>query len=160
MNKFLLRLLVACTCFLFSIGLTSFSRLFRAADKIALAPLDMSFVVSVDEIQLRELYREYGPAQTRHDRAFFERVETENFALFLRDSRLSREEDIQSMETWPADVVFESEPENIKVSGNSAVVCGRMKARYGNGYISNWRFIDVWIKRDNTWRIQSTTSLD
>jgi len=54
-----------------------------------------------DEQQLLEIYREYGPAQTRHDRAFFERLETDEFMLFLGAEHLSREQDIRQMEKSP-----------------------------------------------------------
>jgi hypothetical protein len=35
-----------------------------------------------------------------------------------------------------------------------------MVVTYGNGATSEWPFIDVWVKRNGIWQIQSTTSSD
>jgi hypothetical protein len=162
MNKFFVRLFVACTCFVLSVALTSFSKLFRSADSaidvVALQPAEPNFDFSDDEVQLREIYREYGPAQTRHDRAFFEKIEADDFRLFFDGKSLSREEDIQWMERTPTSMVFDNQPEYIKIFGNSAVVRGRLNVRYSNGYVYPGRYIDVWVRRGDRWQIQSTTS--
>ena len=161
MNKFFVRLFIACACFVFSVGLTNLWKLFhRTESQIVRLELSESSRrdLAYDEEQLRQIYREYGPAQTRHDRAFFEKIEAENFILFLHGTRFTREEDIRLMETWSSDIIYENQPEYIQIFGTSAVVRGRMEARYSDGPISSWGYIDVWVKRGDTWRIQSTTS--
>src|SRR2546423_3213270 len=172
MNPLFLRVVVALATFVLSVGLTGFVRMFRS-DDASIAPvrvwsrsegrLTLGFPNSnmdVDELRLRDIYREYGPAQTRHDREFFERVETEDFILFLGDKHFSREQDIQWMEGLPDDTVYESRPESIRILGDWAMVHGTMEARYGDSDGHVWGFIDVWVRRGGTWRIQSTTSVD
>ena len=172
MNSVVLRLFVAVTAFALSIGLTSIVRVFRGGDA-SIAPIDFFTLgdrstqigfpaedVNSDTLQLVELYREYGPAQTRHDRAFFERVETEDFILFLDERHISREDDIRWMENLPTGIVYEISPESIKILGDWAVVNGRMQAYHPNGQIKSGGFVDVCVRRGDTWRIQSTTSTD
>jgi len=161
MNRFFLRVFVALTTFVLSIGLTSLTKLFRHDDS---KMLKFTYIraqqSTLDEMRLRELYREYGPAQTRHDRAFFEEVEATDFVLFLGEHHLSREDDIQWMESSPTDIVYESVPESIRVIGDWAMVHGHMEAHHPDGDVHSWGFIDVWVRRGDTWRIQSTTSVD
>jgi hypothetical protein len=169
MNSTLPRLFVAVTAFVLSVGLTSVVRLFRS-EHASIAPVniftlgerraEIEFPLDADRSRLLDLYLEYGPAQTRHDRAFFERVETEDFILFVGDEHISREDDIRWMEKLPNDDVYDCDPESIDVIGDWALVRGRMQARHGDGDIEEWGFIDVWVRRGDTWRIQSTTSTD
>jgi hypothetical protein len=106
------------------------------------------------------VYNEYGAAQTRHDRAFFERVEAENFVLFVGRERLTREEDIQWMERQPLHTVYDVRVHRVRVFGNSAVSRGLMLVTYGDGSTNEWPFIDIWVKRNGVWKIQTTTSSD
>jgi len=151
--------------FLLSVALTGAFRFFFGRSELALEN-----VVAVetepytnsneDRAQIAEIYSEYGAAQTRHDRAFFQRVEDENFMLFVRGQRLTREEDIQWMERQPSDTTYEVRVHHIKVFGNSAVSRGYMMVTYANGEQAEWPFIDVWVKQGGMWRIQTTTSSD
>ena len=172
MNSAFLRLFVAVTAFALSVGLTSIVRVFRGEDA-RIAPIDFFTLgerssqigfpaenVNSDTVQLVELYREYGPAQARHDRAFFERVETEDFILFLGEQHISREDDIRWMENLPTGVVYETYPESIKILGSWAVVNGRIEAHHPSGQMNSWGFVDVCVHRGDTWRIQSTTATD
>ncbi|HKG80406.1 MAG TPA: nuclear transport factor 2 family protein [Pyrinomonadaceae bacterium] len=162
MNKFFVRLLVAATCFALSLSLTNLSKLVRgqvsAIDVVTLEAAESNLALAEDEIQLRQIYREYGPAQTQHDQVFFERIETDDFRLFCDGVSLSKEEDIQWMKSMPASIVYESYPEYISIFGNSAVVHGRMDAHYSNDHVERWDFIDVWVKRGNRWQIRHTTT--
>jgi len=164
MRKVLLRLVVACTTFFLSLGLTNISAGLRTVDSSASAVQPKSHATDTgfdeDEQLLLEIYREYGPAQTRHDRAFFERLETDDFILFSGAEHLSREQDIRQMEKSPADSVYDSDVEYVKIFGDTAVARGRMEVRYGNGETQSWGFIDVWVRRGHDWQIQSTTSGD
>jgi hypothetical protein len=109
-----------------------------------------------DEQKLLNIYREYGPAKTRHERAFFERVESENFILFLRDRNMTREQNIRWMESWPGDVVFEYDIESIRIMGDTAVVTGRMWEHYPKGGQNSIGFVDVCVRSGVGWRIMST----
>ena len=165
MIKFFVHLLVAATCFALSVSLTSLTKLFRVADvpvqevvaEPLLEPVKSKYDFSPDEIEIREIYREYGPAQTRHDRGFFERIETEDFRLFFDNKSISREEDIRWMESMPRDIVYDNQPYEIKITGNSAVARTWFESRSADGPVSRWDTIDVWVKRGGRWQIRSTT---
>src|ERR1044071_5405678 len=168
MKKWILRLFVALMAFILSVALTGALRFLFGGSGTTLIDVDNVVAVnpmpfpnfSEDSAQIAEIYSEYGAAQTRHDRAFFERIETDNFMLFVSGQRLTRDEDIQWMERQPSDITYEARVLHIKVFGNSAVSRGFMTVRYGNGEQAEWPFIDVWVKQGNMWRIQTTTSSD
>jgi hypothetical protein len=164
MRKLVLHIVVACMTLFFGIGLTNLAKfVFGTAGPAPITQeraADVVNLIGADEQHLIDIYREYGPAQTRHDRAFFERVEDDNFVLFLGDVNLSREQDIRMMENSSRDVVYDSHTETIKIFGDGAVVTRRMDARYPNGQKDSWEIIDVWVKNAGEWKILSTTSLD
>lgn len=161
MNTIFVRLLVAALCFAFSVTLANVWKLVRGEKtcvRVAVAtPAPTRSDFSFDEQQIREIYREYGPAQTRQDRAFFERIETEDFRLFCYDASFSREEDIKWMESTPRDLTYANHPYEINIFGNSALARTSFTVRHPDGHVDRWDTIDVWIKRGNQWRIRSTT---
>ena len=161
MNKLFIRLFVAFVAFSFGLILTN---LIKPRYRIN-EPFPFQHVVAVydysgtgDDAQIRQIYREYGPAQTRRDRKFFERIETEDFTLTVGDQKLSREEDIQSMENEPTDKTYTSRVDHVRVFDRLAVAHGYLEAHDGNGVVRLWPFVDVWVKRGGVWRIQSTIS--
>jgi hypothetical protein len=162
MNKWILRLFVALMTFILSVVLTGTLRFFfggGGTDVVLESP--RPFIdFSDDQAQIAAIYAEYGEAQSRHDRAFFERIEAENFMYFAGTEQITREQDIQWMERQPADIRYEVHVHYIRVFGNSAVSRGRMLVTFGNGETAEWPFIDVWVKRNGTWLIQSTTSVE
>jgi Domain of unknown function (DUF4440) len=159
MNKLFIRLFVAFVAFSFGLVLTRLvtpaHRCGRQVKVLSTTPLS---VRTEDEAQIREIYREYGPAQTRHDRRFFERVETEDFTLTVGDMKLSREEDIKWMESQRLDKVYLNRVDHLKVFDGLAIAHGYLEVRESNGFVRLWPFADVWVKRNGTWRIQSTVS--
>jgi hypothetical protein len=157
MNNFFVRLFVACACFVLSISLTNLTKLVRGSVDVSPPSAETTRSFLYDEIQIREISRQYGPAQTRHDRAFFERIETEDFRLFYENTSLSRDEDIRWMESAPTDIVYHNQPHEISIFGNSAVVRGTFEVRSGE-YVQRWSTIDVWVRRGDQWQIRSTTS--
>ena len=163
MKKWFIRLFVALIAFTFSVGLTGVLRFFFG-DGPAMAvsvPETRPFMdFSEDRALIADIYSQYGEAQTRHDRAFFERVETDNFMLFVGTDRLTRDQDLEWLEQQPSDTVYEVRVHHIRVFGNSALARGSMLVTYGNGEIAEWPFIDVWVRRNGTWQIQSTTASD
>ena len=161
MNKIFIRLLVAFVAFSFSLVLTRLVRPAHTCDQgvtvLSAVPL-YTVALSEDEAQIRDIYREYGPAQTRRDREFFERIETEDFTLTVGNLKMSREEDIKWMEQQPTDKIYLSQVDHVKVFGRLAVAHGDLKVRDSNGVVRDWPFADVWVKRNGTWLIQSTVS--
>jgi len=163
MSKFLLRFAIAATMFSLGLGVTNIVRFFRVAPAPAAENRDRQVdVVSLgsDEEKLLEIYREYGPAQTKHDRAFFERVESDRFILFDGNRNLTREQDIREMESWPKDLVFECEVESIRVMGDTAIVVSVMRERSANGEVESFRSTDVCVRDGSSWQILSTTAVD
>ena len=159
MNKLFIRLFVAFVAFSLGLVLTSlFKPRNTCKQGVTVRPAITRFQVSEDEAQIRDIYREYGPAQTRHDREFFERIETEDFTLTVGNVKMSREEDIKWMESEPTDKIYSSRVDHLKVFGKLAVGHGYLEVRESNGVVRDWPFVDVWVKRNGTWRIQSTVS--
>jgi hypothetical protein len=160
MNKWFVRLFVALLTFILSVALTGALQFVfggGVTDVVLEAPRPY-IDFSDDQAQIAAIYNQYGEAQTRHDRAFFERIEAENFMLFSGRERLTREQDIQWMVSQPADMSYDVRVHHIRVFGNSAVARGHMLVTFGNGETTEWPFIDVWVRRYGTWQIQSTTS--
>ena len=161
MNKLFIRLFVAFVSFSFGLVLTNFLKPMPACKQsvTVLSAIPLSDLSSgEDEAQIREIYREYGPAQTRHDREFFERIETEDFTLTVGNLKMSREEDIKWMESEPTDKIYVNRVNHLKVFGRLAVAHGFLEIHESNGAVRDWPFADVWVKRNGTWRIQSTVS--
>ena len=161
MNRLLVRLLVAFVTFSFGLILTSLFKPVVQRQRVVRVFVPHEQLVglsAVDEAEILAIYRDYGPAQTRHDRAFFERIETEDFTLTVDDSKMSRAQDIKWMEEQPADIVYESKVDHLKVFGDLAVAHGSFEIRDGNGELRVCPFVDVWVKRDKGWQIQSTVS--
>lgn len=110
---------------------------------------------------LLEIYRDYAEAQTNHDIEFFKNVEAEDYVLFSGGGKtMSRRATIEWLENSPSDVVYTLNDVNIKVYGDAAVVTGRVTATHSSNSSASWRWIDVCVKRDGRWQIQSTTQLD
>ena len=162
MNKWILRLFVALLTFLLSVALTGAFRFVfgGGVTDVVLETPRPYLEFSEDQAQIAAIYSEYGDAQTRHDRAFFERIEADNFVLFSGDRRLNREEDIQWMESQPTELTYEVRVHRIRVLGNSAVARGFISVTYPNNERNEWPFIDVWVRRNGVWQIQSTTSVE
>jgi hypothetical protein len=160
MNKLFIRLFVAFVAFSFGLILTNLIRPRYTYQQTFPYESVLVFEYSEtgDDAQIRKIYREYGPAQTRHDREFFERIETEDFTLTVGDRKMSREEDIQSMESAPTDKTYISRVDHVRVFDRLAVAHGYLEAHDGNGVVRLWPFVDVWVKTGGAWRIQSTIS--
>jgi len=161
MNKLFIRLTVAFITFSFGLALTNLIKprhpdvlTFQFQNVVAV----YDYSLTEDEKQIRQIYREYGPAQTRHDREFFERIETEDFTLTVGGLKMSREEDIKWMESQPADKTYMSRMDHVKVVDRLAVAHGYLEVRDGDGVVRLWPFVDVWVKQNGAWRIQSTVS--
>lgn len=163
MRKLVLHLAIACCTFGVSVLMTNLWTSLKGKDLAVPTqrrPAANSMAAATDP-GLAEIYRDYASAQTNHDRAFFERVESDDFVLFMSGSKpLSRTEDIQLLNSFDNNVIYETDDVRMDIFGNTAVVTGRMIANYRDGTSYSWRWIDVCVKRDGRWQIQSTTDVD
>lgn len=159
MSKFLLHLAVAAVTFTFSTHFTktwnSFLKRRFAVEAAQSLPRPEAPSGLIAESELRNIYSSYAEAQTKHDRAFFERVEAKEFKLFTEGRAYSRSEDIDFMNS--DDDVYSIEDLQIRGYGNAAVVSGRMVATDSRGGVASWNWIDVCVRDDHGWQILSTT---
>src|SRR5437870_454029 len=151
MRRLFLHFAIACITFA---GSTHITKLWNARGSAVLAKQTVQLLSSAPEHatataepQLLDIYREYGAAQTRHDNAFFERVEAQEFKLFADGRTYSRAEDIQIMDNSPADEVYKIDDLNVEMKGDGSVVTGRMTLTSSSGCSDSWRCIDLWIRR-------------
>jgi len=119
----------------------------------------------VAETEIRELYRQYDIAQTRHDIEFFERTETETFLLTYKSGdTLTRAGAIEALRSSGTGITYTNDDLNIQLHGDVAIVTGRMIAKHGNdkegGYTSEWRWVDLLKNNNGRWQILSTTQID
>lgn len=117
------------------------------------------------EQEIREIIRRYDTAQTRHDVGFFEKTEAESFLLTYSDGEtLTRGQAIADMLACEKDIEYTSDDLRVQLYGDAAaIVTGRMTAtRVGreSEYRPQWRWIDLFVKRDGRWQIISTTQID
>lgn len=161
MKKYFIRLVVALITFSFGLFLTnagfkkydcgrSFSRRHQISKRAVTGQ-------GIDEGLIRSLYAAYGPAQTRHDREFFEKFETEDFILFTANGSTNRTANINWMTAQPFGDVYERKLTALHVFGHTAVAHGVTTVKETNGSSDEWRFTDVLVKRDGVWKIRSTT---
>ena len=162
MRKRLLHISIAFLTFLLGVGLTTTSDFNHNSTTScgALPPHTLEAVKTTEEQKLLEIYNDYGPAKSRHDPEFFERVESEDYVLFLRDRTMTREQNIQLMESWPSGAFYEEHVKNIKVIGHTAVVTGWEHVRYPTGEVATLSFIDVCVRGGDEWKILSTTVIE
>ena len=164
MNKFFLRVIVASITFALSVCISAVWKSVRGPEPVSVVaqptlrvPPRINYPLTADEQKILDIYREYGPAQTRRDRAFFEKLETDNFILSRGNQNLSREEDIREMENEPMDIEYDIDVEYLTVLGNAAAARGRINAKFPDGSTQSWAFLDVWVRRGNEWLIQSSS---
>lgn len=153
----LFHLAIACCTFAVSVFVTNIWTSLSRADVVS----ECNLTVSPVEAGLLEIYRDYASAQTSHHRAFFERVEADDFILFAPHSKpLSRSEDVQLLNSLSTDIVYKIDDLKVQIYGDGAIVTGRMTASHNGGYKHSWRWIDICVKRGGRWQIQSTTQVD
>ena len=145
MKKLFIRLFVAFAAFSVGLVLTNLlkPKLPFEADHILSVRLQPQIVFipsAEDEGQILAIYEKYGPAQTRHDRKFFERFETEDFTLTVGSFKMSREEDIKWMEDQPTNIIYESRVDHVRVFNRLAVAHGYLEIHSPNGSSRQWPF--------------------
>jgi hypothetical protein len=114
------------------------------------------------EQELMQLERDIGDANVRRDKAFFARVEADEFLFTDAGGGLTtKQEDVASLDEPPGEFRLVSYvPDEMKVYlyGQTAVVFGRVttKARSskdGREVTNQTRFTDVFVRRDGRWQI-------
>ncbi len=112
------------------------------------------------EAELMQLERDIGQANIRRDKAFFERVEGDEF--IFTDSAggiTTKTEDVASLDKPPGEfrlVSYDLDDMKVSVYGKTAVVTGRTTtvSRGKDREITNRsRFTDVFVKRSGRWQI-------
>lgn len=112
--------------------------------------------------EIFEIYRQYDIAQTNHDAAFFENIETENWVMTRDDGEvLTRSQAIAEMKTWLKGITYRTEDIWVQFYGETAIVTSRKTEAYpGEARQDSTPWLDIWQKRDGRWRIISTTLVD
>ena len=110
--------------------------------------------------RLMQLERDIGQANIRRDKAFFERVEAEEF--IFTDSAggiTTKAEDIASLDKPPGEfrlISYDVDEMKVMVYGMTAVITGRVTtvSKGKDREVTNKsRFTDVFVKRRGRWQI-------
>jgi hypothetical protein len=112
------------------------------------------------EVQLTQLERDIGAANVRRDKAFFERIEADEFIFTDSAGGLTtKAEDVASLDKPAGEfklISYEPSDMKVRVYGNTAVVTGRTttKLKSKDREVTNRsRFTDVFVKRDGRWQL-------
>lgn len=112
------------------------------------------------EAELMQLERDIGEANIKRDKAFFERIEADEF-IFTDSSGgvTTRAQDVASLDSPPGAfklISYVPDEMRVHVYGDTAVVTGRVTTESRNGertVTSQSRFTDVFVKRGGRWQI-------
>ena len=113
-----------------------------------------------EEADLIQIERDIGQANIRRDKAYFERIEADEF-LFTDSGggTTTKAEDVGSLDKPPGEtrlVSYDVDAVHVMLYGKTAVVTGRVTSTYRNKdkeTIIRTRFTDVFVKRDGRWQI-------
>jgi hypothetical protein len=115
---------------------------------------------ATDTAPLVRLEHEIGDANIRRDKAFFERVEADEFLFTGADGSLTtKREDVASVDQTPAVTLTTWALDSMRVKryGSTAVVWGLVttggKRRDGTPFSHRSRFTDVFVFREGRWQI-------
>jgi uncharacterized protein YdeI (BOF family) len=112
------------------------------------------------EAELMQLERDIGDANVKRDKAFFERIEADEF-IFTDSSGgiTTRTEDVASLDKPAGDtklVSYVVDDMKVRVYGRTAIVIGRVTSTYkrqDKELVSQTRFTDVFVKRNGRWQL-------
>lgn len=112
------------------------------------------------EVELMQIERDIGRANIRRDKAYFERIEADEFIFTDSGGGITtKAEDVASLDKPEGDfklVSYEVEEMKVTVYGKTAVVTGRTTtvSRGKERDITNKsRFTDVFVRRDGRWQL-------
>jgi len=110
--------------------------------------------------ELMQIEREIGQANIRRDKAFFEKVEADEFIFTDSGGGITtKAEDVASLDKPAGEfklVSYEVEEMKVSVYGNTAVVTGKTTtvSRGRDREVTNKsRFTDVFVKRGGRWQL-------
>ena len=119
-----------------------------------------SQTVSKTEAELMQIERDIGQANIRRDKAYFDRIEADEFIFTGSNGGLTtKAEDLAGLDEPVGDVKltgYDVDEMKVKVYGRTAVVWGRVTSTYkgkDRESVSRTRFTDVFIKRNGRWQI-------
>ncbi len=140
--------------FLFVIFLASFAVLPAAAQKTRLSKEQKV------KAELMQIERDIGQANIRRDKAYFERIEADEFIFTDSGGGLTtKAEDVASLDKPPGDfklISYEVDDMLVSLYGDTAVVTGRtttVSRGKDREITSKSRFTDVFVKRKGRWQI-------
>ena len=115
---------------------------------------------SKTEAELMRLERDIGAANVRRDKAFFERVEADEFTFTDSGGGVTtKAEDVASLDKPAGEfklISYEVDDMKVSVYGKTAVVTGRttttLKGK-DREIVNKSRFTDVFVRRDGRWQI-------
>ena len=112
------------------------------------------------ESELMRLERDIGAANVRRDKAFFERIEADEFIFTDSAGGLTtKADDIASLDKPAGEfklVSYDVDDMKVRVYGDTAVVTGRTTTKLQSQdreVINRSRFTDVFVKRDGRWQL-------
>lgn len=112
------------------------------------------------EAELMRLEREIGQANIRRDKAFFEKIEADEFIFTDSGGGITtKAEDVASLDKPAGEfklVSYEVDEMKVSVYGNTAVVTGRtttVSRGKDREVTSRYRFTDVFVRRGGRWQI-------
>jgi hypothetical protein len=116
--------------------------------------------LSRDQAALMQLERDIGQANIKRDKAFFERVEADEFVFTDSGGGITtKAEDVASLDKPPGEfrlVGYDVDQMKASVYGKTAVVTGRITSTYRGGgreSVIRTRFTDTFVKRGGRWQI-------
>jgi hypothetical protein len=114
------------------------------------------------EQELMQIERDIGDANVRRDKAFFERVEADEFLFTDAGGGMTtKQEDVASLDQVPGEfrlVSYVPDEMKVYVYGDTAVVFGRVttksrSSKDGREVTNQSRFTDVFVRRAGRWQI-------
>ena len=112
------------------------------------------------EAELMQLERDIGDANVRRDKAFFERVEADEFVFTDSGGGVTtKAKDVASLDKPAGEfklVSYVVEDMHVRVYGKTAVVTGRTTTTLrgkDREVVNRSRFTDVFVKRDGRWQL-------
>lgn len=110
--------------------------------------------------QLMQIERDIGDANVRRDKAFFERIEADEFVFIDSGGGITtKAEDVASLDKPAGEtrlVSYVPSEMTVRVYGKTAVVTGLVTSTYKNAEretVVRSRFTDVFVKRDGRWQL-------
>ncbi|MBV9958322.1 MAG: nuclear transport factor 2 family protein [Acidobacteria bacterium] len=140
--------------------LSSVLLLFSALVLVASAQTKPKDNKSRVQAELMQLERDIGEANIKRDKAFFERIEADEFIFTDSSGGLTtKAQDVASLDSPPGAfklVSYVPDEMSVQVYGDTAVVTGRVTTvsrSAERSVTSQSRFTDVFVKRKGRWQL-------